>query len=35
MSADMTDVQQSAAVIGREFKFPLDHTVDEPVGIPE
>jgi hypothetical protein len=32
---DMTDIQRSIAAIGWEFKFPLDHTVDDPVGIPE
>jgi hypothetical protein len=35
MPVDMTDIQRSIAAIGREFKFPLDHIVDDPIGIPE
>jgi hypothetical protein len=35
MPVNMTDIQRSIATIRREFKFMLDHTVDDPVGIPE
>jgi hypothetical protein len=35
MPADMTDIQRYIAAIGRDFKFSLDHTVDDPIGIPE